>query len=192
MLQNLSRCLLSFLNFPKNTQLFIYFPVSFFFPSRISSDCPKNKPGSELSCFEPLPASPAGSMHTRDVPVSARPFGTFCGLSAPAGGILCYWGSPPISHPSICDLKCFNYFCKMLREQKEKSRTMPSCFVLNSLLLSLCADFIEKLFRKHRKSLLMSPALKFRLYFFSPTQILLTRLAHPKQYWKWSQQKPQD
>lgn len=131
--QNLSRCLLSFPNFPKNTQLFLYFPVSFFFlPSRISSDCPKNKPGNELSCFESLPASPAGSTQTRDVPVSARPFGTFCGLSAPADGILFYWGSSPISHPQICDLNCLNYYCKMLREQKEKSKATPRCFVLNS------------------------------------------------------------
>lgn len=130
--QNLSQCLLSFPNFPKNIQLFTYFPVYFFFPSRVSPDCPKNKPGSELSCFEPLPAAPAGSMQTRDVPVSAGPFGTFSGLSAPADGILFCWGSPPIFHPQIFDLKCLNYYCKMLREKKEESKAMPSCLVFNS------------------------------------------------------------
>lgn len=123
----------SFPNFPKNTQLFKYFPLSlFFFSLRISSDRPKNKPGSELSCFEPLPAVPAGSMQSKGVPISEGPFGIFCGLSALSDGILFYWGSPPISHPQIFDLKCLNYYCKTLREQKEQSKAVPSCLVFNS------------------------------------------------------------
>lgn len=112
---------------------YLYFPLSVVFSLRISSDCPKIKPGSELSCFEPLPAAPAGSVQSRDVPISEGHFGTFCGLSDPADGILSCWGvSSQLLTPKFLILKCLNYYCKMLREQKEESKAVPSCLVFNS------------------------------------------------------------
>lgn len=132
-------------------------------------------------------------MQSRDVPISEGPSGTFCGLSAPADGILFYWGSPPTSHPQILYLKCLNYDWKMLREQEEESKAMPSCLVFNSTPSSSFSGLV--LLKNYLGTWKISshvPARKFRLYFLSPTQILLTHLAHPEQYWKGSQQKSQD